>query len=97
MINSQMKTYDFYTLGELDAYGQETLSTDPKGTIKMAIYVSSQSIQDNVNYKDAQYVALTQTKVNDTYIIDAKELGRLKVLYVNPQGRYTQVFLTDYE
>lgn len=92
-----MKTYNFFTLGAKDAYGQETLSTVPVGTIKMAIYLTSQSIQDNVNYKNAQYVALTQAKVDDTYIIDGKELGRLKVLYVNTQGRYTQVFLTDYE
>lgn len=97
MINSQIKTYNFFTFGERNAYGQETLSTAPTGQIKMAIYISSQSVQDNVNYKNAQYIALTQSKVNDTYVIDGKELGLLKVLYVNTQGRYTQVFLTNYE
>lgn len=92
-----MKTYNFFSLGENDAYGQQTLSTVPVGTIKMAIYLTSQSIQDNVNYKNAQYVALTQARVDDTYVIKDDERGLLKVLYVNPQGRYTQVFLTDYE
>lgn len=97
MINSQMKTYNFFTIGERNAYGQETLSAKPVGTIKMAIFLSSQSIQDNVNYKNAQYVALTHAEVKDTYVIEDEIRGRLKVLYVNPQGRYTQVFLTDYE
>ena len=97
MINAQMRTYNFYTLGERNAYGQETLSNNPVGTIKMAIFISSQSVQDNVNYKNAQYVALTNAEVKDTYVIEDENKGLLKVLYVNPQGRYTQVFLTDYE
>lgn len=91
-----MREYEYYTLGEKDAYGQETLSSAPVGTIKLAINISTQSVQDNVNYKNAQYIALTQAKVNDTYIIKDNERGLLKVLYVNPIGRYTQVFLTDY-
>lgn len=91
-----MREYEYYTLGEKDAYGQETLSSAPVGTIKLAINISTQSVQDNVNYKNAQYIALTQAKVNDTYIIKDNERGLLKVLYVNPVGRYTQVFLTDY-
>ena len=96
MINAQMRTYDCFTFGENNAYGQQTLSNVPVGTIKMAINVSSQSIQDNVNYKNAQYIGLTQAEVNDTYVIKYGE-GLLKVLYVNPLGRYKQVFLTDYE
>jgi hypothetical protein len=91
-----MRVYEYYTLNERDEYGQQTLSTNPIGTIKMAINVSSQSIQDNVNYKEAQYIGLTQADVKDAYVIKYGE-GLLKVLYINPLGRYKQVFLTDYE
>ena len=96
MINAQMRTYDYYTFGERDEYGQQKLSTTPTGTIQMAINITSQSIQDNVNYKEAQYIGLTQAEVKDTFVIKYGE-GLLKVLYINPLGRYKQVFLTDYE
>lgn len=94
MINSQMKTYNYFTFGALDEYGQPGLSTEPVGQVKMAINISSQSVIDNINYKDATYVGLTLAEVNDTYVIEyGKE--RLKVLYVNPIGRYKQVFLKE--
>lgn len=95
MINAKMRTYDYYTLGAKDAYGQPqmpSINDAPVGQIKMAINISSQAIQDNVNYKDCNYMGLTQAKVNDTYVIKyGNEL--LKVLYVNPEGRLNQVFL----
>lgn len=93
MINAQMRVYNFYTLGEQDEYGQQVESTEPTGTIKMAINISSQAVQDNINYTDCQYVGLTYDKsVNDSYLIEY-EGSKLKVLYVNPKGRLTQVFL----
>ena len=60
----------------------------------MSISISSQSVQDNIMYQGCQYMGLTHdTEVNDTYVIEyGKE--RLKVLYVSPQGRLKQVFLT---
>ena len=87
-----MKIYNYFTLGDDDGYGQPTISAEPKGTIKMSIHTSSQSVQDNINYKDCNYIGLTLAKVDDTYIIE-KDEERLKVLYVNPEGRYTQVFM----
>ena len=94
MINSQMKTYNYFTFGALDEYGQPGLSTEPVGQVKMAINISSQAVIDNINYKDATYVGLTLAEVNDTYVIEyGKEY--LKVLYVNPIGRYKQVFLKE--
>ena len=94
MINSQMKTYNYFTFGALDEYGQPGLSTEPAGQVKMAINISSQAVIDNINYKDATYIGLTLAEVNDTYVIEyGKE--RLKVLYVNPIGRYKQVFLKE--
>ena len=95
MINTDMRSYDYFTFGNDDGYGMPQLSTEPKGKIKMAINISSQATQDNILYKDCTYVGLTMNaNVDDTYVI---EFGRerLKVLYVNPKGRYKQVFLKE--
>lgn len=96
MINIYFRQYDYYTIGAMDEYGQPTITKDaePEGSVKMAIFTSSQSVQDNILYQGCQYMGLTHdTKVNDTYIID-KDGERLKVLYVAPHGRLKQVFLT---
>lgn len=94
MINADMRLYDYYTYGEDNGYGQPTLSASPQGKIKMAVNISSQSVQDNINYKDCQYVGLTLSPIDDTYVIQYGE-EKLKVLYVNPKGRYKQVFLAE--
>lgn len=95
MINCDMRDYDFYTYGADDSYGQSALSKEVQGTIRIAIYETSQSIQDNIRYKDATYIGLTNNAaVNDTYVIDYNG-AKLKVLYVNPQGRMKQVFLKN--
>lgn len=94
MINAQMKLYPYFTLCEDNGYGQQVVSEEPKGTIKMAINISTQSIQDNINYKNCSYIGLTLDDVDDTYIIQFG-LERLKVLYINPLGRYKQVFLAE--
>ena len=97
MINADMRLYNYFTLGKDNGYGQPTipsLGSTPEGQIKMAINISSQSIQDNINYKDAQYVGLTHENINDKYIIEY-EGERLKVLYINPKGRMKQVFLKE--
>jgi hypothetical protein len=91
MINTEMRLYDYSTTGAKNAYGQTTLNKEVVGQVKMAIYISSQSIQDNINYKDCNYIGLTMADVNDTYVIHyGKE--KLKVLYVGP-GKLKQVFL----
>jgi hypothetical protein len=92
MITTDMRLYNFFTFGEKDAYGQAKLSKEPIGQIKMAINISSQSIQDNVNYSGANYIGLTHANVDDTYVIEYGN-ERLKVLYINPKGRMKQVFL----
>lgn len=92
MINADMRLYDYYTYGKDDGYGQPQLSEEVKGQIKMAINITSQSAQDNINYKDASYIGLTHSPIDDTYVIQyGKE--KLKVLYVNPKGRLKQVFM----
>ena len=89
-----MREYDFY-IYKPNQYGQTTIPKDaaPEGKIKMAIYTTSESTQNNVLYKNAAYVAATHdTEVNDTYQIDYNG-ERLKVLYVSAQGRFRRVFL----
>ena len=96
MINANYRLYDYFTIGTANEYGQQTISADPVGKIKMAIFVSSQSVQDNILFQGCQFIALTHdTKVNDTYVIEY-EKERLKVLYVaeTAQNRPRQVFLT---
>lgn len=92
MINLHMRYYPYYTFGTLDEYGQETLSKEFQGTIKMAIELTSQSVQDNINYSGANYIGLTKHNVTDSYVIKYGE-EELKVLYINPKGRYKQVYM----
>ena len=93
MINADMRLYNYFTLGTDDEYGQPEISNEPVGQVKMAINVSSQAIQDNINYENAGYIGLTHAKVDDTYIIEY-ENERLKVLYVNNKGRFNQIFMS---
>lgn len=95
MINTDARLYNYFTLGSGDEYGQPQMPSKnaaPEGQVKMAINLTSQSVQDNVNYKDAQYVGLTYAAITDKYIIEYGD-ERLKVLYVNPMGRMKQVFM----
>ena len=94
MINTEMRFYDYFTYGEKDEYGQPQLSEKTQGTIKMAINITSQSTQDNINYKDASYIGLTHAAIDDTYVIQYGP-EKLKVLYVNPMGRYKQAFMKE--
>jgi hypothetical protein len=95
MIKTDMREYEYFTYGDSDGYGQPALSKDVQGTIRIAIYETSQAIQDNIRYKNATYVGLTHDrKVNDTYVIEY-ENKRLKVLYVGKKGVYRQVYMGD--
>ena len=101
MISANMKNYDYVLYGEPDEYGQRTLIKDAdgnpavQGSIKMAVTVTNQSIQDNINYKGATYLGLTHNaNVSDSFVIQYGE-EQLKVLYVTPGGRYKQVFLVN--
>lgn len=97
MINARMKPYNYYTFGELNAYGQAKLTTEPVGTVKMALHLITQTNTNNPLYSQATYIALTNdAKVNDTYVIENEEGRKLKVLYVNREGRLAQVYLGNY-
>lgn len=92
MINTAMRTYNYSTLGKEDAYGQQTNSDAVVGTIKMAISISSQAVQDNINFENCNYIGLTMAELDSSYIIHYGT-EKLKVLYVNKEGRYNQAFL----
>lgn len=94
MINSQMRLYDYLLYGEDNGYGQAALSEEVVGSIKMFITSTTQAIQNNINYEDAQYIGLTKDKsVNDKFVIKYGD-EMLKVLHVVPAGRYIQVFMS---
>lgn len=94
MINADMRYYDYFAFGELNAYGVPQLSKEPVGQIKMSINTTSTSIQDNARYKDATYIGLTPSLLDDTAVIQYGE-EKLKVLYVLPKGRLKQVFMKN--
>ena len=52
MINTDMREYGYYLYGDESGYGQGQLSDEVKGSIKMSINTTNQSIQDNIKYKD---------------------------------------------
>lgn len=89
-----MRLYSFYTYTGKDAYGQAQLSAFPQGQVKMAINITSQTVQDNINYTGATYIGLTFGLLDDSYVIQSGD-KKLKVLYVNPKGRLNQVFMAE--
>lgn len=94
MITTDMRIYNYFLYGDDNGYGQPQLGEEVAGTIKMAINIASQAVADNILYKDCSYVGLTHAQVDDTYVIEY-ENKKLKVLYVNPKGRYKQVFMKE--
>ncbi len=97
MINTKTRQYNYFTIGYDEEYGQQIMpaaDAEPVGKIKIALFISSQAIQDNINFQDYNYIGLTKdAAVNDTYIIENEKRERLKVLYVNNEGKLKQVFL----
>lgn len=94
MINAQMRSYNYFTIGEPDAYGQNKVSQEPVGSIKMCINLTSTSQQDNINYKGSNYTGLTRHNITDKYVIEYED-KKLKVLYVNKLGRFNVVFMGE--
>lgn len=93
MINSLQRFYDYYLYDSENAYGQPQLS-DIKGQIKMAIFRNVQGIQESIKYSNCTYIGLTKAQITDKHVIDFNG-NKLKVLYVNPSGRFTQVYLGE--
>ena len=94
MVNVDMRYYDFFLYGGKDTYGLPSLTNEAQGKLKMSISLVSQSVQNNPKYKDATYVGLTHASIDESYVIDFNG-EKLKVLYVNPVGRYKQAFMSN--
>lgn len=94
MINTDMRNYDYYLYGDDNGYGQPSLSKEVQGSVKMSVNTTSQTIQDNINYKESRYIGLTHANVTDKFVIKYGD-KMLKVFYVQPKGRYKQVFMGD--
>lgn len=95
MINTNMRSYDFFSLDREDEYGQP-IPTAKVGAAKMSINLQTQMVNDNIKYKDANYVALTlDNRITDKHIIQYDEETKLKVLYVNRFGRFNQLYLSE--
>ena len=92
MINNDMRDYNYFLLKEYDEYGQLTPTEQPQGVIKMAIYILTQAVSETSPYSGASYIGLTNSDIDDTYIIQYGE-EKLKVLYIQPRGALNQVFL----
>lgn len=92
MINADMRHYNYFLYGDEDIYGQKQISEEVQGTVKMAIYVTSQRVQNSILYAEAEYIGFTHDSVNDNYLIEYDDV-KLKVLYVNKMGRFKQVFM----
>lgn len=91
-----MHTYNYFTLGNDDDYGQPQTALIPAGEVKLSISLSSQSKTDNVLYATAAYIGLTtEDKLTVSSIVDYNG-NKLKVVYINPFGRYKQVYLEQY-
>lgn len=92
MINAQMTEYKYFVYKE-NEYGEQVIDTSSSGTILMAINLVNKEVTDNILYTNANYIGLTlDNSITDKFAIEyGKE--KLKVLYVNPQGRYKQVFM----
>ena len=97
MINARMKLHKYYTLGEVDAYGVPqipSIQDTPKGEIKIAINTFSVNNYTDIKFRDCTYIGLTLAEVQDNYVIRYGDV-LLKVLYINPDGRFKQVYLKE--
>ena len=96
MIFSNMRYYDYWKVSVNEAYGQEVIpdANEPiAGKVKLSIYPTSTGTQENILYANCSYVGLTyDAEIDDKYIIH-KDKERLKVMYIQPVGRYKQVFM----
>lgn len=94
MINSQMKNYNYYAYTETEnAYGEKEIGESVVGFVKMAINELSHSLNDSILYNGASYLGLTfSNSLNDGCFVDYCG-NKLKVIYVQQNGRYKQIFM----
>lgn len=92
MFQSYFRKYPFKKYNEqLNAYGQRQL-IQSESEIKMAIFLNNQALSSDINYSNAQYIGITESPIDDTYIINYNGTD-LKVLYINSSRAFTVVYL----
>ena len=102
MINANMRDYEYFLISaDPNTYGQHILikneNGEPKiqGTIKMAISIASQSITENITYKGANYVGITQDKNMSDHFVINYDGKLLKVQYIT-DSRFRIAYLGEY-
>lgn len=102
MINANMREYEYFLISaEPNNYGQHILiknengEPEIKGTIKMAISIASQSITENITYKGANYVGITQDKNMSDHFVINYDGKLLKVQYIT-DSRFRIAYLGEY-
>lgn len=95
-----MRLYNYWLISQNEKYAQEIYPSKEAaaaGQIKMSIFPTSTGTQDNILYNNCSFVGLTHDAgVNEKYVIEYNK-ERLKVAYVQPMGRYKQVFMRRVE
>ena len=96
MITTTFNDYDYYTYSSAqNEYGEKTVMSTKAGTVSIAIYLYTQNIVSNIKYKDAQYIGLTESAALTESCVVACGDKRLKVLYINPVGRWRQGYMQE--
>lgn len=96
MIYGKMRLFDYWLIKVNEDYAQEVFpdkAAAPDGQVKLSIYPTSTGTQDNILYANCAYIGLTHDNgIDDKYVI-RYENERLKVAYIQRNGRYKQIYL----
>ena len=86
-----MRQAQMYSIGDLDEYGQETISTDST-TVSLTFGLFNHHDTEDLRYQDVEYCGLTYDNITDKNILLLDDTN-YKVKFVNPYGRMKEVFL----
>lgn len=93
MINRVLKEAQVINKYSKDEYGQRHSSLASSHTISITFGLYEHNMSNDIRYADCKYVGLTKDTTltdNDYLLIDGKEY---KVQFINPFGRWVQVFM----
>lgn len=95
MINRELRNATVVTYGGVDEYGQTSTAAQASREISITFGLYQHAEVNDVRFQDVTHYGLTRDRDitdHDHIIIDGVEY---KVLFVNPFGRMTQVFLRN--
>ena len=97
MIETGMRVYPLWLIPEDKDRYRERVEPVEAGTARLSISLYAQSVADNVNYKDCQYIGLTNDRtITESHLIQYGN-KRLKVKLVSPSGRMIQLILEEWQ